>query len=318
MYALIDAPHTEQPTADSSASYGSGLPHFWQVWSCGPMGDPHFGHSVLLLMRLTYPDGARDSQSVAGAARRRSVACRVRRRCHTPPEFELSDPHPTQPPEYETLDRKVWVLGGLMVALAIAALVLMLRDFTSESYLYLAFYAVPANSAVSVFPHEPVVIWYGSQGSIWWTAAAATLGTLVAGYLDHSVFTPVMNLKGLTGYKEKGWYQRAARLFGKYPFATLLIAGFSPIPFFPFKFLSFSVRYPLYRYLGALLAGRFPRYVLLALLGSFLQIPGWVVFAFFGAVILIYAVKAVPGVVGYLRESRTARRWNPERPDGRS
>lgn len=230
----------------------------------------------------------------------------------------MPDPHPIQLPEYETLDRKVWVLGGVMVALAIAALILMLRDFTSQSYLYLAFYAVPANSAVSVFPHEPVVIWYGSQGSIWWTAVAASLGTLVAGYLDHSVFTPVMNLKGLTGYKEKGWYQRAARLFGKYPFATLLIAGFSPVPFFPFKFLSFSVRYPLHRYLAALVTGRFPRYVLLALLGNFFQIPGWVLFAFFGTVILIYAVKAVPGLVRYLRETRRTSARNPEGPDGRS
>ena len=216
----------------------------------------------------------------------------------------MPDPRPMPKSEYETLDPMVWVLGGIMVTLAIAALILMLRDFTSQSYLYLAFYAVPANSAVSVFPHEPVVIWYGSQGSIWWTAAAAALGTLVAGYLDHSVFTPVMNLKGLTGYKEKGWYQRAARLFGKYPFATLLVAGFSPIPFFPFKFMSFSVRYPLHRYLAALLAGRYPRYLVLALLGNVLQIPGWVLFAFFAMVISIYVVKAGPSVVNYVRRSR--------------
>ncbi|MFQ5530211.1 MAG: hypothetical protein ACE5FP_07655, partial [Gemmatimonadota bacterium] len=136
-------------------------------------------------------------------------------------------------------------------------------------------------------------------------------GTLVAGYLDHSVFTPVMNLKGLTGYKDRGWYRRAARLFVAYPFAVLVVAGFSPIPFFPFKFLSFSVHYPLTRYLGALLTGRFPRYVLLAWFGNFFQIPGWVLFAFFGAVILVYAVKAVPGVVNYLKASRRTRTGDP-------
>ncbi|MFQ5530005.1 MAG: hypothetical protein ACE5FP_06590, partial [Gemmatimonadota bacterium] len=87
----------------------------------------------------------------------------------------MSDLHSLPNTEYERLDRKVWILGGIMVALAVTALVLMLREFTSESYLYLAFYAVPANSAVSVFPHEPVVIWYGSQGSIWWTAVAASV-----------------------------------------------------------------------------------------------------------------------------------------------
>jgi len=209
--------------------------------------------------------------------------------------------------EYDKLDRKVWVLGGIMAVLAIAALILMLRDFSSQSYLYLVFYAVPANSAISVFPHEPVVVWYGSQGSIWWTAVAASIGTMVAGYLDHSVFTPVMNLKGLTGYKEKGWYQKAARLFGKYPFAVLVVAGFTPVPFFPFKFLSFSVHYPLKKYLSALLIARFPRYLLLAYIGSFFQIPSWVMFAFFGFVALVYAAKTVPGALRYVKEYRRAR-----------
>lgn len=209
--------------------------------------------------------------------------------------------------EYEKLDRKVWILGGIMVVLAIVALILMLRDFSSESYLYLAFYAIPANSAVSVFPHEPVVIWYGSQGSILWTAVSASIGTMIAGYLDHSVFTPVMNLKGLTAYKEKGWYQKAARLFVKYPFAVLVVAGFSPVPFFPFKFLSFSVHYPLKKYLAALLTARFPRYVVLAYIGSFFQIPSWVMFAFFGVVALIYVAKALPGALRYLKKSRRAK-----------
>jgi len=209
--------------------------------------------------------------------------------------------------EYDKLDRKVWVLGGIMAVLAIAALILMLRDFSSQSYLYLVFYAVPANSAISVFPHEPVVVWYGSQGSIWWTAVAASIGTMVAGYLDHSVFTPVMNLKGLTGYKEKAWYQKAARLFGKYPFAVLVVAGFTPVPFFPFKFLSFSVHYPLKKYLSALLIARFPRYLLLAYIGSFFEIPSWAMFAFFGFVALVYAAKTGPGALRYIKKYRRMR-----------
>lgn len=216
------------------------------------------------------------------------------------------DPTATHP-EYDRLEPKVWVMGGVMLTLAIIALVLMLQDFSTSSYLYLAFYAIPANSAISVFPHEPVVIWYGSQGSIWWTAIAASVGTLVAGFLDHSVFVPVMNLKGLTGYKEKAWYQKAAGLFMKYPFAVIVVTGFTPIPFFPFKFLSFSLHYPLWKYLTALLMGRFPRYVLLAWIGYMIHIPGWLLIAIFGGAILGYAIKAGPEIVRYLRASRVPR-----------
>lgn len=209
--------------------------------------------------------------------------------------------------EYDTLEPKVWVMGGIMLVLALVALVLMLQDFSTSSYLYLAFYAIPANSAISVFPHEPVVIWYGSVGNIWWTALAASAGTLVAGFLDHSVFVPVMNLRGLTGYKEKAWYMKAARLFMKYPFAVIVVAGFTPIPFFPFKFLSFSLRYPLWRYLSALLIGRFPRYVLLAWIGHVIHIPAWLLVAIFGGAILAYAVKAGPEILSFLRTSRAER-----------
>jgi len=205
--------------------------------------------------------------------------------------------------EYDELGPKVWIMGGLMLALAVVALVLMLQEFSSSSYLYLAFYTIPANTAISLFPHEPVVIWYGSLGSIWWTAVAASAGTLVAGFLDHSVFVPVMNRKGLTSYKEKSWYQKAARLFMKYPFTVIVVTGFTPIPFFPFKFLSFSLHYPLWKYLAALLIGRFPRYALLAWVGHLIHIPGWLLVAVFGAIGLAYAARAAPEVVRYLRKS---------------
>jgi membrane protein YqaA with SNARE-associated domain len=212
-----------------------------------------------------------------------------------------------QPLTYQKLGPKVWALGAIMVLMAIVTLVLILQEFSSNSYLYLMFYAIPANSAVSVFPHEPVVIYFGSNGNVWYTAIAASIGTLIAGFLDHSVFVPVMNLQSLAGYKDKGWYQKFARLFMKYPYLVLVVTGFTPIPFFPFKFLAFSVHYPLWKYLAALLTGRFPRYVMLAWVGSLFDFPTWALFAFFGLVIAAYAFKAAPKAAEYLREARQRR-----------
>ena len=216
-----------------------------------------------------------------------------------------------QPLTYQKLGPKVWILGSLMVVTAIVTLVLILQDFSSNSYLYLVFYAIPANSAVSVFPHEPVVIYFGSNGNVWYTAVAASIGTLIAGFLDHSVFVPVMNLQSLAGYKGKGWYQKIARLFMRYPFLVIMVTGFTPIPFFPFKFLAFSVHYPLWKYLAALLTGRFPRYVMLAWVGSLFDIPTWMLFAFFGLVIAAYAIKAIPKAVDFVRQARERRTTGP-------
>ncbi|MEN8145707.1 MAG: hypothetical protein ABFS14_12250 [Gemmatimonadota bacterium] len=226
----------------------------------------------------------------------------------TDPDMPTPDELPTPSEGISGLDAKVWVFGALLVVIAAITLVLMLRDFSSESYLYLVFYAIPANSAVSVFPHEPVVIFFGKNGDLLLTAVSASVGTLIAGFLDHSVFVPVMNLKALSGYKEKAWYQRAARLFLKYPFMVIVVAGFTPIPFFPFKFLSFSLNYPLWRYLGALLTGRFPRYFLLAWLGQMLDVPNWAIVLFFLLIINIYLIKVVPKVWRSVRLNLRQRR----------
>jgi len=195
----------------------------------------------------------------------------------------------------------VWVAGSVIVLVGLIALVLMLRKFSSQSYLYLMFYAIPANAAISVFPHEPVLIYFGGLGSVWKAAAAATVGTLGAGILDHTLFVPVLNLSSIQGYKEKRWYRKAVRYFMRYPFLTLLVTAFTPIPFFPFKFLTFSIQYPLWKYLSALLLARFPRYVLLASVGKVLHIPNWLLFGFFVAVTLIYAAKGIPSLVRHLR-----------------
>lgn len=216
------------------------------------------------------------------------------------------------PEAYERLELRVWILGGLMLAIGLATSLLMLRDFRSNSYLYLAFYAIPSNTALSVFPHEPVLIYYGKFGVLWIVALAATVGNLVAALMDHAVFVPVLNHRSLRGYKEKPIYRRAMRLFGRAPFATVAAASFAPVPFWPVKFLSFSGGYPLGRYLAAILVGRFPRYYLLAWLGAVLAIPTWVLIAVFVTILGIYAVHAAPRVRARLRARR--RRAEAETP----
>lgn len=207
---------------------------------------------------------------------------------------------------YESLGTRVWVLGGAMILIGIVTTGLMLGDFRSESYLYLAFYAIPANTAISVFPHEPVLVYYGKFAQLGITAGAATVGTLIAAYLDHGVFVPVLNLDGLQEYKEKRLYRRLVEYFLRWPFATLLVAGFTPIPFWPVKFLSFSVHYPLKKYLAAVAISRFPRYLLLAWIGSALKVPDWLLFGIFAVVISLYGVNAAPRVLERWRERRSA------------
>jgi ribonucleoside-triphosphate reductase len=195
---------------------------------------------------------------------------------------------------YTRLGPRVWFFGSLMVVLGLVTAFLLFRDFESSSYFYLAFYCIPSNTAVTIFPHEPVLILFGKFANLWITAAAATLGTVAAGLLDYAVFVPVVNLQGIQGYKDKRIYKLATRYFMRWPFATLTAAGLLPVPFFLFKFLSFSIHYPLWKYLGTIVVSKFPRYFLLALLGATVPIPTWILIASVAVVLGLYAVKGIP------------------------
>jgi membrane protein YqaA with SNARE-associated domain len=210
--------------------------------------------------------------------------------------------------EYERLPPRVWILGGVMVVIGLATFVLMNLDGQTKSYLYLAFYSIPSNTAISVFPHEPVLIWYGKFANLWLSAVAATVGTVAAGWLDHRVFVPVLNYSKIIEYKQNRFYRKSTDLFMRYPFATLVVTGLTPIPFWPFKFLCFSIHYPLWRYLAALATGRFPRYVLLAWIGAEFGIPTWILILSVVVIFALYAIKGVPAVWRRWQERRRAKR----------
>lgn len=209
--------------------------------------------------------------------------------------------------EYERLPKRVWWASALMVAIGMTAFYLMTAQAPNNGYLYLFFYSIPANTAISVFPHEPVLIYYGQFANLWISAAVATSGNIVAGYLDHRVFVPVLNYKKITAYKRSRFYQKATAIFMKYPFATLAVTAFIPIPFFPFKFLCFSIHYPLHRYLAALSLARYPRYFLLAWVGATIRIPTSILIWSVVVIFSLYAIRGIPVVWRHLRERRRRR-----------
>ena len=136
-------------------------------------------------------------------------------------------------------------------------------------------YAFVSNVALAVVPHEPVVVWYGHLAGVWTTASVATAGTMAASWFDHRAFSRLIFRLSANSGTAPRWVDWVRLRFTRAPFATLALSGLTPLPFFPFKALAFAEGYPLGRYLAAVAAGRFPRYLLLAWLGFTLSIPGW-------------------------------------------
>lgn len=165
----------------------------------------------------------------------------------------------------------------------------LLSDLDPMEFLFI--YSIPSNMAISVFPHEPVVVYLGESNDPWIVASIAMMGTEIAGLLDYYVFVPILSHRFADNIKNTKDYQKSADWFMKQPFWTLVIAGFTPVPFFVFKFIAFSAKYSILKYLSALLVGRYPRYYLLALTGAIFQIPRNVILAIFIGMVLIYGLR---------------------------
>ena len=147
-------------------------------------------------------------------------------------------------------------------------------------------YAFLSTVALAIVPHEPIVIWYGGHYGIWLTAVLATAGTVVAAYVDHRAFVPLIRRVAHTPFFAEGTVGWLRARFTQAPFAVLAASGLAPIPAFPFKAMAFAEHYPRGRYVAAVAVGRFPRYVLLAWLGIVISIPTWVLVALFAAMLL--------------------------------
>ncbi len=208
--------------------------------------------------------------------------------------------------EYARLPLHVYLLGALMLAIGTITFILMFVQDHRDGYDLLFLYSIPANTAISVFPHEPVLLYYGKFADLLMVAVVATAGTLVGAYLDHRVFVPILNHRRLTHYKRNRFYRKAADYLMRYPFATLVVVGATPLPYWPLKILAFSIHYPLWRYLAANLVARFPRYWVVAWAGSVFRIPNWALIGFVALVFGMYGIKAGPAAWHKLRGSKTA------------
>jgi len=72
-------------------------------------------------------------------------------------------------------------------------------------------------------------------------------------------------------------------------------AALTPVPFYPFKFLSIASKYSQIRYLAALFSGLFPRYSFKAAIGNRISIPNWILLA-------TVAIMFIPGSLGIVRK----------------
>lgn len=182
-----------------------------------------------------------------------------------------------------------FVLGLLVIWLASPAL----RH--SKSLWVLFFYCFPSQFVLAALPHEPVILFFGKFYPAWVVALTATAGTLITEVINYTIFETLADLETFQRIRRGRLVSRLVDLFRKAPFPTLWIAGLTPVPFYPFRFLVAMTRYPLPLYALAVVVSRFPRFFLLAFLGRAFAIPN-------GVIIGLFVVLLIPALVPFVRE----------------
>ncbi len=183
------------------------------------------------------------------------------------------------PPGTKVVPSKIRTLTFILeVALIIVLLAVWLSSDSireSKNLWIFFFYSFPAEFLIALVPHEPVLLYFSKFYSPLAVTLVAIAGTVLAEMINYSVFKYVGDLKPFNRVRHTKWVSKTIELFNKAPFVALLVAGFTPVPFYPFRFLVVLARYPLQKYLLAIFFSRTPRFYLLALFGHIFKIPDY-------------------------------------------
>ena len=157
----------------------------------------------------------------------------------------------------------------------------------SKNLWVLFFYCFPSEFLVAIVPHEPVLLYFGKFYSPQVVALVSVAGTVMTEILNYSAFKYVSDTKFFQRVSHRKTVIRIIEYFKKAPFIALCIAGFTPVPFYPFRFMVVMAKYPLWRYILAVFLSRTPRFFIIALVGHTIKFPDYFLAVLFVALIVL-------------------------------
>ncbi len=164
------------------------------------------------------------------------------------------------------------------------------------------FYSFPAEFLIATVPHEPVLFYFAKFYPPMTIAMVAIAGTAITEVLNYSVFKYVADLRLFQKMLGSQLVSKTVALFNRAPFIALWVAGFTPVPFYPFRFLVVFARYPLWKYIAAVISSRTPRFYLYALLGQAIKLSDYLLLILTAILIIAANVPIIRKVIISRRE----------------
>ncbi len=194
--------------------------------------------------------------------------------------------------------RTIIFIGELVFVAALFVIYFSSQSLRSSRHLWVLFlYSIPGNFLIDVIPYDPAVIFFARFHEPLIIALVGVAGILASETINYTCFEYIVDRKFFDKILKHKFIVKLTRLFNKAPFWTMLIVAFTPVPIYPFRFLVVMARFPLLKYLLALLIGRLPRLYLIALFGHTVALPGYayiIIFIVLSLIMYVPLVKLIP------------------------
>jgi len=143
-------------------------------------------------------------------------------------------------------------------------------------------------------------------------ATVGAAGTAIANMHDYYLLTFLYRYRPVQRIRTTRLYRRFAAWYGKAPFGTLAAASFLPIPVDVVRLLAISEGYSRLKFAAGSLLGRWPRYLLFAMLADAFQLGWQWVVGVLGATVCLGLCRGLPPLAKHLRERAAGRRNEKE------
>ena len=114
---------------------------------------------------------------------------------------------------------------------------------------------------------EPVLMLFGRLYPPLLVAGVSTTAGLYVEFLNYHLYGKLLHLEATHQFRESRVVRFLRRIFERSPFFTVWICAITPLPFWAARILASLSGYPIQRYLGAALLGRFPKLWFFSALG---------------------------------------------------
>lgn len=214
-------------------------------------------------------------------------------------------------PENNSSQKKLSKTRVIIFILEISLIALLLVFWlTSDSIqksknLWILFlYSFPSQFLIAVVPHEPVFLYFSKFYAPIIITLVSVSSTVLTEVVNYSTFKFIVDLKSFHRIRYSGFIKKLIENFNRAPFLALWVAGFTPIPFYPLRFLVVLAHYPMFKYILAVFLSRTPRFYLLALFGHTFKIPDFWLAILFALLILVAVAPVIKRLVFKKKKSK--------------